>query len=376
MLERELRDAVADHEFGAWRMPVERRQRLPHRARPAARARCRSSTVRDYENYIARLRAMPGLRAPADRAHARGPAHRLHAAARRPRRLRRHHPRPRRGRSRARASSTRPSDRFPAGVPRGGARRGCAPPAAPRCATARSPPTARCSTSTGEYLPGAAPPSPPPTCPAAASTTRTSCAASRPSTSRRRRSTSIGLGEVARIRAEMEAVMRKTGLRGRLRRLPRLPAHRPALLREDAGGAAEAGVLDRQAHGRQAAVAVRPPAAPALRRRAGARAPRAQVHRGPLRRGRRSDGTRAGHLLGQHPRPREPAALHARGAHPARGGARPSPADRAAAGAAGPAAVPARVRASARSSRAGGSTPSGSASRPASTPTRTATSAG
>ena len=97
-------------------------------------------------------------------------------------------------------------------------------------------------------------------------------------------------------------------LPGHLRRVPRVPAHRPALLRQDARGAAEAGVLHRQADGRQAAVALRPAAAPALRRRAGARRPRAEVHRRPLRRRAARRHARRD-LLGQHLRPREPPAL-------------------------------------------------------------------
>ena len=134
--------------------------------------------------------------------------------------------------------------------------------------------------------------------------------------------------------------------------------------------------LDRQADGRQAARALRPPAAPALRRRARARAPRAQVHRAAATCQAPLGGTRAGHVLGQHLRAREPAALRARGADAARGRARPPPADRAAAGAGGPARVPPLRRRRTRSSRAGASTPSGWAWRPASTRIPTATSAG
>ena len=42
--------------------PDQRRQRLPHRLSRAARRTCRSPPSKDYENYIARLRAFPRLR--------------------------------------------------------------------------------------------------------------------------------------------------------------------------------------------------------------------------------------------------------------------------------------------------------------------------
>ena len=124
----------------------------------------------------------------------------------------------------------------------------------------------------------------------------------------------------------------------------------------------------------QAAGAVRDPAAAALRRRAGARPPGAQVHHRPLRR-RAARQHRAGLLLGQHLRPREPAALQPGGAHPARGGARSPPADRAATASSKSCPTSAASPTSRPLARAGGSTPSGSASRSASTPTPTATSA-
>ncbi len=54
----------------------------------------------------------------------------------------------------------------------------------------------------------------------------------------RSRSTQTGLAEVARIRAEMEAIVREVGFAGQLRRVPRVPAQRPAVLREDARAAA------------------------------------------------------------------------------------------------------------------------------------------
>ena len=88
------------------------------------------------------------------------------------------------------------------------------------------------------------------------------------------------------------------------------------------------GVLDRQAHGREAAVAVRPTAAAAVRGGARARLPRAQVHGRSLQR-QSSRRHRAGVLLAQHVRARDATALQPRGAHAARGRARASPADRA-----------------------------------------------
>ena len=80
-------------------------------------------------------------------------------------------------------------------------------------------------------------------------------------------------------------------------------------------------------------------AAPALRRRAGARrTSRPSTPRGRyIRRARRRRRSRAMYWVNTYAL-REPAALRARGADPARGGAGPPPADRAAAGAA--AAVP------------------------------------
>ena len=155
---------------------------------------------------------------------------------------------------------------------------------------------------------------------------------SRRSTPRPRQVHAIGLAEVERIRARDGRRRAEGRLQGHVRRVPRVPAHRPALLREDARRAAEAGLLDREADGRQAAVALRTAAAPALRRRAGARRHRAQVHGRALRR-RAARRPRAGHLLGQHLRARDAAALRARGADAARGRARPPPADVARAGA-------------------------------------------
>ena len=172
----------------------------------------------------------------------------------------------------------------------------------------------------------------------AGSTTPTSSGTSRRSTGRPSRSTRSAWrrsgGSAPRWRRSSGRPVSR-----QLRRLPEVPAHRPALLREDAGGAAEAGGVDRQAHRRQASVALRPASAPALRGRACPRRDRSQVHRRPLCPGsaRRQEGR---DLLGQHLRAREPAALHPRGAHAPRGRARPSPADRAVGGADGPAGLP------------------------------------
>ena len=117
-------------------------------------------------------------------------------------------------------------------------------------------------------------------------------------------------------------------LHRRLRRVPDDAAHRSALLPEDGEQLLKEGVVDRQAHGREAALAVRPPAAAALRRGAGARLPGAQVHGRPVQR-QPTRRQRAGLLLAQHLRARDASALQPRGADAARSRARPSPADRA-----------------------------------------------
>jgi uncharacterized protein (DUF885 family) len=58
MLEAELRDAIAEHEFGAWRMPWNADSGF-HTALAQLPSQVPLATVRDYEGYIARLRAMP-----------------------------------------------------------------------------------------------------------------------------------------------------------------------------------------------------------------------------------------------------------------------------------------------------------------------------
>ncbi len=79
MLERDLRDDLARHQFRTDRVPITADSgfhtglsRLPQDM-PLA-------TVKDYENYVARLRAIPTFFDQHDRAHARGAEERLHGA--------------------------------------------------------------------------------------------------------------------------------------------------------------------------------------------------------------------------------------------------------------------------------------------------------
>ena len=81
----------------------------------------------------------------------------------------------------------------------------------------------------------------------------------------------IGLTEVARIRAEMEASMKIGEVHGNLRGLPRLSSQRPAVLRQDADGPVEGRELHRQGDRRKAAAVLRQAAAHDLPRRGGAR---------------------------------------------------------------------------------------------------------
>ena len=71
----------------------------------------------------------------------------------------------------------------------------------------------------------------------------------------------IGLDEVARIRGEMEEIIEQVGHQGDFALLPRVPAHRSALLSEDRNGAAGEGRLHLEEDGRQAAQPLRLPAA-------------------------------------------------------------------------------------------------------------------
>ena len=96
MFERELRGRARRSTASA---PGACRSRATAASTPishACRRRCRSPPTRDYENYLARLRAFPRYFDQHVAQHARGPAHRLHAAARRARGLRRDDARPRR----------------------------------------------------------------------------------------------------------------------------------------------------------------------------------------------------------------------------------------------------------------------------------------
>ena len=58
MFARELADEIADHEFGVWQTPIDADSGF-HTAFAQLPSRLALSTTRDYENYIARLRAFP-----------------------------------------------------------------------------------------------------------------------------------------------------------------------------------------------------------------------------------------------------------------------------------------------------------------------------
>ena len=89
-------------------------------------------------------------------------------------------------------------------------------------------------------------------------------------------------------------VMKAGGLQGRPPRLPDVPAHRSAVLRQDAAGAADRAAWIAKTFDGKAAQLFRLAAARALRDQAGAGRHRALLHRRPRR---------AGHLPGQHLRP-------------------------------------------------------------------------
>jgi hypothetical protein len=93
-----------------------------------------------------------------------------------------------------------------------------------------------------------------------------------------------------------------------------LPAHRPAVLREDAAGTARPRGVDFQARGRRGRQDHRHPAARPLHHRRRCRRHRAVLDRRPRR---------PGHLLGQHLRPALAPAVQPAGADPARVLARP-----------------------------------------------------
>ena len=101
-----------------------------------------------------------------------------------------------------------------------------------------------------------------------------------------RRSTSWASPRSRACTARCSSAMHDTRLQGRLPGVPQVPAHRPALLREDARGAADARGLDRQALRRQGVAVLRLPAARALCHQAGAGRPGAVLHRRPRRSGR------------------------------------------------------------------------------------------
>ncbi len=129
-----------------------------------------------------------------------------------------------------------------------------------------------------------------------------------------------GLAEVARIRAEMEAIVQEVGFQGSfdeflvfLRTDPQFYAKTPEQL-------LCARRLDHARDRRPHAGVLRRHSARALHREARARGARAQLHGRPLQPGPARRGRR---VLGQHVRAAEPAALRAAGAHAARGGARP-----------------------------------------------------
>ena len=309
MFARELRDDVADYELGPVADAHQRRQRLPHRLRQPARATRRSrprATTRTTSRACARspptspqqiANMREGLRTGFTlprvvldgydvtiRTHvvddpeksvfwepfARVPARRARERARAPARGR-----PRRGHWRASIAGYRAFLEF----------------------------------MTDEYLPKAR-------------TThrgRRTCRAGREYYAYRvRHFTTLDLTpergprrsasrEVARIRAEMEDVIRQAGFQGDFAAFLQFLRTDPRFYAQDAGGAAEAGLLHRQADGRQAAR--RSSAACRACPTAWSRCPPTSRRSTPAGRyvGAPVGGTRAGHVLGQHLRAREPA---------------------------------------------------------------------
>ena len=180
----------------------------------------------------------------------------------------------------------------------------------------------------------------------------------------------IGLAEVKRIRAEMDADRRVHRLQGQLRRLQALPADQSEVLLPRCRVAADRLSRHRQARRSRARASVRPPAADAVRRRAGARCRRAVADDRVLRAGivRRRP---AGQHVRQHLQARLAAELGDGGADAARSGAGPSHSDRARAGDARGCRSSARTPATPRLSKGGRCTRSRSATRWASTRIRT-----
>ena len=93
----------------------------------------------------------------------------------------------------------------------------------------------------------------------------------------------LGVSEVARLHQAMVEADARHRLQGRLPGVSEVPAHRPALLRQDPAGAADAGGVDRQGVRRQGGAVLRLPAAGALHHQAGARRPGAVLHLRPRR---------------------------------------------------------------------------------------------
>ena len=118
MFARELRDDVADHEFGPWRLPINADSgfHTDFAGLPRARAAGDDARLRELHRAPARV---PGLRrASRSPTCARGCAPGFTLPRVVLRGLRRHHPRPRRGRSRE-ERVLRALRAFPAGVPEG-----------------------------------------------------------------------------------------------------------------------------------------------------------------------------------------------------------------------------------------------------------------
>ena len=156
----------------------------------------------------------------------------------------------------------------------------------------------------------------------------------------RTRSTTSGWPRWSASAPAWTSAIAATGFAGHLPRLRALPAHRPAVLLRDAPRSCSPPTATSAKRADPELVrAVRPPAAPALRREAGARL-RREVADHRLLQARLARRGPARLLLRQHLRPAQPPELGDGGAGPARGGARPPPADRAGPGDGGPARVP------------------------------------
>ena len=174
MLVRELGDGLEEHEFGVHRMPINADSGFHTGFAGLPRDASRSTASRTTRTTSRACARSPPTSQPADRQHARGAAHGVHAAQGGAGGLRRHHPRPRRGRSGAervlRPPARLPGRRCPeaerarlrAGGPGGGRPR-------PSPATATF-----LDFMTSEYMPGrAGHRRAPRSCRAAGSTTRT-----------------------------------------------------------------------------------------------------------------------------------------------------------------------------------------------------------